>query len=220
MCGISSVAIWGEGGDGGGTYTRNRFDSTPPGFGGAREVWEFRLELRKMLFSGSPEDRYTLVPSFMEGTEITLSWVCFPWGKGKLIQDNCLATGFSKPWAGGRVGQLNTRGDKSVHEGEQISLKEFPGWVDVGESSDGRQYISLMAARWNCQSAWVKCQTRRHWGGSLITAREMSTLTNMWSEEPICKEEDQQIFSGEFVKIRSRIDGVPLVEIRVGKLTD
>ena len=35
-----------------------------------------------------------------------------------------------------------------------------------------------------------------------------------WSEE------DQQIFSGKFVKIRSRRDGVPLVEIRVGKLTD
>ena len=35
-------------------------------------------ELRKMLFSGSPEGRYTLVPSFMEGIKITLSWVCFP----------------------------------------------------------------------------------------------------------------------------------------------
>ena len=34
--------------------------------------------LRKLLFSGSPEGRYTLVASFMEGTEITLSWVCFP----------------------------------------------------------------------------------------------------------------------------------------------
>ena len=40
--------------------------------------FEFRLEMRKMLFSGSPEGRYTLVLSFMEGTEITLSWVCFP----------------------------------------------------------------------------------------------------------------------------------------------
>ena len=25
-----------------------------------------------------------------------------------------------------------------MHEREQVSLKEFPGWVDVGESSDGR----------------------------------------------------------------------------------
>ena len=79
------------------------------------------------MISGSPESRYTLVPSFMEGTEITLSWVCFLSGKGKLFQDNCLATSFSKPRAGERVGQLKTRGDKSVHEGEQVSLKEFPG---------------------------------------------------------------------------------------------
>ena len=42
------------------------------------ERFESSDELRKMLFSGSPEGRYTLVPSFMEGTEITLSWVCFP----------------------------------------------------------------------------------------------------------------------------------------------
>ena len=110
----------------------------PLGFGGGREVWEFRLEIRKMLFSDSPEGRYTLVLSFVEGTEITLSWVCFPWDKGKLFQDNCLTTSFSEPWAGGRVGQLKMRGGKSVHEGEQVSLKEFPGWVDVGESSDRR----------------------------------------------------------------------------------
>ena len=55
-----------------------------------------------------------------------------------MFQDNCLATCFSEPRAGGRVGQLKTRGDKSVHEGEQISLKEFTGQVDVGESGDGR----------------------------------------------------------------------------------
>ena len=30
------------------------------------------------------------------------------------------------------------RRDKSVHEGEQVSLKEFPGQVDVGGSRDGR----------------------------------------------------------------------------------
>ena len=54
----------------------------------------------------------------------------------------------------------------------------------------------------------------------MIIAREMSTLTRTSSEEPIGAEEEQQIFSGKFVKIRSRRDGVPLVEIRVGKLTD
>ena len=86
-----------------------------------------------MLFSASPEVD-TLVLSFMEGTEITLSW-----DEGKLFQDNCLTTSFSEPWAGGRVGQLKTRGYKSVHEREQVSLKEFPGRVNVGESSDGRQ---------------------------------------------------------------------------------
>ena len=42
----------------------------------------------------------------------------------------------------------------------------------------------------------------------------------MWSDEPIGAEEEQQIFSGKFVKIRSRKDGAPLVEIQVGKLTD
>ena len=42
-------------------------------------------------------------------------------------QDNCLTTSFNEPRAGGRVGQLKTRGDISVHEGEQVSLKEFPG---------------------------------------------------------------------------------------------
>ena len=36
------------------------------------------LRLERCCFSGSPEGRYTLVPSFVEGTEITLSWVCFP----------------------------------------------------------------------------------------------------------------------------------------------
>ena len=123
----------------------------------------------KMLFSGSPEGRYTLVPSFMEGTEITFSWVCFPWGKGKLFQDNCLATSFSEPWAGGMVGQLKTRGDKSVHEGEQV----FFFWNNSQDElmlvkvAMGDQSRSLMAAWRSCQSAWVKCQTRRRWGGSL-----------------------------------------------------
>ena len=50
-------------------------------------------------------------------------------------------------------------------------------------------------------------------------AREMTTFTSMWSDEPIGAEEEQQIFAGKLVKIRSRRDGVPLVEIRVGKLT-
>ena len=74
----------------------------------------------------------------------------------------------------------------------------------------GDQSRSVMAAWRPCQSAWVKCQTWRHWGGSLITAREMSTLTSPWSE--------QQIFSGKFVKIRSRKDGVALVKNRGGEV--
>ena len=43
----------------------------------------------------------------------------------------------------------------------------------------------------------------------------MSTLTSAWSDEPIGTEEEQQIFSGKLVKIGSRRDRVPLVEIRV-----
>ena len=59
--------------------------------------------------------------------ELRLPSVGFAFHEAKLFQDNCLATSFSDPWAGGRVGQLKTRGDKSVHEEEQVSLKEFPG---------------------------------------------------------------------------------------------
>ena len=55
-----------------------------------------------------------------------------------MFQDNCLATIFSVPWAGGRVGQLKTGGDKSVHDREKVSLKSFPVRVDFGGSSDGR----------------------------------------------------------------------------------
>ena len=55
-----------------------------------------------------------------------------------MFQDNCLAKSFSVPWVGGRVGQLKMRWDKSVHEREQIYLKEFPGLVDVRESRNGR----------------------------------------------------------------------------------
>ena len=42
----------------------------------------------------------------------------------------------------------------------------------------------------------------------------------MLSDEPIGVEEEQQIFSGKLVKIRSRRDGIPLVEIWVWKFTD
>ena len=48
----------------------------------------------------------------------------------------------------------------------------------------------------------------------------MSTLTSTWSDEPIGAEEEQHILTWKLVKIKSRRDGVPLVEIRVGKLTD
>ena len=36
------------------------------------------LRLERCCFFGSPEGRHTLVPNFMEATEMTLSWVCFP----------------------------------------------------------------------------------------------------------------------------------------------
>ena len=55
-----------------------------------------------------------------------------------MYQDNCLATSFSEPWVGVRVGQQKTRGNKVVHEREQVSLKEVPGPGDAGESSDRR----------------------------------------------------------------------------------
>ena len=55
-----------------------------------------------------------------------------------MFQDNGLTTSFSVPWVEGREGHLKMRWDKSVHEREQVYLKEFPGRSDVGESSDGR----------------------------------------------------------------------------------
>ena len=45
-------------------------------------------------------------------------------------------------------------------------------------------------------------------------------MTSRLSDEPIGAEREQQIFSGKLVKIKSRRDGVPLVEILVGKLTE
>ena len=42
----------------------------------------------------------------------------------------------------------------------------------------------------------------------------------MWLDEPIGAEEEQQMVSGKLVKIRSRRDGVLLVQILVRKLTD
>ena len=36
------------------------------------------------------------------------------------------------------VGQMKTGWDKSVHERENVSLKEYSGRVDVRESRDGR----------------------------------------------------------------------------------
>ena len=47
------------------------------------------------------------------------------------------------PWAGGRVGQLKTRWGKPVRESKQVSLKEFPGRVDIGENGDGRSVLKL-----------------------------------------------------------------------------
>ena len=54
----------------------------PPGFEGGRQVWEFRLEMRNMLFPGSPEGRHTLVPSFKEETEIASVGFAFHAAKG------------------------------------------------------------------------------------------------------------------------------------------
>ena len=91
---------------------------------------------------------------------------------------------------------------------------------DVGESSDRRPVYKFDGCLETLPVGLSEMPTRRWWGGSLVIAREMSTLTSMLSEEPIGAEEEQQIFSGKFVKIRSGRDIVPLVEIRVRKLTD
>ena len=77
-----------------------------------------------------------------------------------------------------------------MHEGEHVSLKDFPRQVDVGGSRDGRPVLKRDAY-----------------------------FDKHVFDEPIGAEEEQQIFSGKFVKIRSRRDRIPLVEIRVGKFT-
>ena len=81
-----------------------------------------------------------LILSFVLRNEIAFFRICLPWGEGKLFQANCLTTSFSVSWAGGRAGQLKMRWDKAVHETEQVSLKEFPRRVDVGESRGGRPF--------------------------------------------------------------------------------
>ena len=86
-----------------------------------------------MLFSGSPEGRYTLVPSFLEGTEITSVGFAFHEAKASCFRTTASPQAsvyhvlLCTTRVGRGVGQLKTRGDKSVHEGEQVSLKEFPG---------------------------------------------------------------------------------------------
>ena len=62
------------------------------------------------------------------------------------------------------------------------------------------QSRSLMAAWRPCQSAWMKCPTRRRWGGSLISAREMLTLTSTWWEEPIGARKNSTYFQGNLSK--------------------
>ena len=67
----------------------------------------------------------------------------------------------------------------------------------------------------------ARCESESDFSGYEIECfHSESTLTIMWSDELIGAEEEQQIFSGKLVKIRSRRDGVPLLQIRVGKLTD
>ena len=107
-----------------------------------------------------------------------------------------------------------------MHEGEQVSLKEFPGRVDVGGSRDGRPVqkfdgcletlpVGLSDIRDSTALNSFSDNSQRdvHFDKHVVRR-------TYWSEE------EQHMFSGKFVKIRSRRDGVPLDEIRVGKLTD
>ena len=72
------------------------------------------------------------------------------------------------------------RCDKSVHEGEQVSLKEFSGQVDVGESRDGRpvskfdgclkslpvglsEMPDLLALRWLSNNSQRDVHFNKHW---------------------------------------------------------
>ena len=127
----------------------NRFESS-----------DFRWETS---FSGSPEGRHTLVPSFVEGTEIAFSRICLPWGKGKLFQVNCLTTTFSGPWEGRRVWQLKTRWNKSVHDREHL-------WTcyEMNPNVNGQERPSSKCAenqfeRWPCHWVFGNGGNSRHY---------------------------------------------------------
>jgi len=162
-----------------GSIHLDRLNKVPPGFRGGI-ILKVIFEVRQILFSCSPERGHIESCGVLECTEITFGWMCLPGREGKSFQINYHATGFSVPWVGGRVSELKMRWDESVHEREQASVEEFPGWVHIRGSRCGLPVLKrdgcLLAnlpernSRFAelrqlfqspCQSAWVKFQIRR-----------------------------------------------------------
>ena len=108
------------------------------------------------------------------------------------------------------------RWDGSVHKREFLwknsQAELWSGTVDMEDQS-----WTEMAAYSSCQSASVKCQTRRHCGGSLRIARKMLTFTRIWSDESIGAEEEQDTFAEKFVMTKTRREDLPFWEIQVDR---
>ena len=69
-------AIWGEGQDEGGAFTRDRFDKAQPWLEGRRQVEESSFEIRKTIFFDLPRVGYTLSVSLTQPTKDSQSWIC------------------------------------------------------------------------------------------------------------------------------------------------
>ena len=168
------------------------------GFVGGRHVWEFRFEMRKMLFPGSLVLRVdTLVPSCVEGSEIAFSWICLHEVKASCIRiaspQASVYHGWEERLDNWRWHWINLcmRDSKFLWKNSQDKL--------ISEEVETAEQAKCLMAAWRpCQSDWVKCQTWQCWDGSLITDRVTSTLTSMWSDEPIVVAEEQAGGSARF----------------------
>ena len=145
----------------------------PPGLGRGKEVWEFRLELRKCCVLALLGWDTHLFWALWK--ELRLPSVGFAFHEAKASCFRTTASPQPSVNQGREEGYYNWR-----REGINLCMRESKFlWKNSQdelmseEVEMGDQSRSLMVAWRPCQSAWVKCQTRRHWGGSLITAREI-----------------------------------------------
>ena len=85
-------------------------------------------------------------------------------------------------------------------EREHVSVKEFPGRVNIGVGRLGDQSWKEIAACSPNQSSRVNGHTHQYWGSSPRKARDTLTFTSTWLDETIGAEEEQETFAGKLVK--------------------